>query len=225
MIGQRGDGGSALTEDTATDPMKVMTVHLHEDNPHDQYVLNEEALRTFTFAAYAGLTQSTSGVAYPDLGAGWNTVNTLDAITVPDHYATASIANNSITVQYNGVYLLIVYLSFTHNEMNSGRHIRVRLFNVTDGVPAGDGTVVGTGRNVGVTTVSVAVLVSVPEDNVEYQIQFGGGDSYASVVMDTAMFSMNSVGLYYGDLSTNAEPVGGMGRGKGRGRGLGHGQS
>ena len=74
LIGQRGDGGSALTEDTATDPMKVMTVHLHEDNPHDQYVLNEEALRTFTFAAYAGLTQSTSGVAYPDLGAGWRRI-------------------------------------------------------------------------------------------------------------------------------------------------------
>jgi hypothetical protein len=154
--------------------------------------------RLFSVAAYGGIRQSTP-VALPDIGAGWTTLTAdTDSVAVP-RAVTQNTANNSLAVNYNGVWLANIGFSISHNEAQAGRTILGRLYNLTQAT-GGAETVVGIARNTDATIFSTTSLIELAEDLIgdEYVVQIGGGDTLLTVTENSFSFSLTMVGEFRG---------------------------
>ena len=149
----------------------------------------------FTTAAYGGLSTEAE-IGLSDLGATWQTVP-FDALGVTNPRGiTQDIVNDKLGFPYKGIYSVSMFLSLSHNEVNAGREMQIRVYN-PDTATGGVGIVVGTGRNMSVTVASATILLEVSDtdpDNNHLQIQIRSAtDSYTSVILESANFDANMV--------------------------------
>jgi hypothetical protein len=201
-------------------------VHEHEakPDPHPQYTKEVDALASFGFAAYAGMQYGGAPARILDLGAGWQTIDVFNALSVDTPKGmTASLVDSSLALNFIGVYALSVSFSFGHNSSNSGRSVKLRLFDDFNQFPLGSGYQIGTGRNSEHTAASVTIVFDALPSVIGVPILLQVGDAsapYTTVDITAVTYSLFSVGEYRGELgamSTGATGVGvqGMGRGSG----------
>ena len=182
--------------------------HVAAANPHDQYTLETDALQLFTLAAYGAMEQSGDSTLFPDLGAGWQDIDVFDNVPVASpRGVTPDLVNDTLTIDTYAVYMMTLTLAMSHNEVNAGRETSLRLYDNTAGAPAGAGFTFGTGRNVGVTAASMTLMFEVPQgsEGHSYNVQIGGGDTYSSVVITSAVWTMHSIGEYRGGLERDPD--------------------
>ena len=170
----------------------------------DSFTLEADAIAVFSFAAYGGLSYSGAPLSIGNFGAGWDDIadpitNTL-TIANP-RGVTPNLLNGTLTVDFEGVYLLTVSGSFSHNESQSGRITNLRLFN-TATQTGGHGLQIGIGRNVGATNFSVVSLVEFPASSIgqPFVLQIGGGDVITDNEMNAYSYNLTGVGEFRGEL-------------------------
>ncbi len=94
---------------------------------------------------------------------------------------TFDTASDTFTFESAGAWTIMFNMSLqNHNSNNGGRNFTIRAFNVTQTV-AGDGVVVGVGRNVTDTFISISFLAEVSQANVDnndsFRIEVGNADT------------------------------------------------
>jgi hypothetical protein len=180
---------------------------------YQRMVNTAEAISTFAVAAYGGMELAAPLVPLWDLDGTWQTLDFFnEQVIAAPRGITVSLANNSMTFAYPGVYVLSLTGSFEHdNAPSTGRTTGLRTWNFTDGVP-GQGTLaIGVGRGSEVTALSVTSLTEITEGEVgkEIQLQMGGGDTIDVVQFLAASWSIWSVGEWRGGdllIISQAEP-------------------
>jgi len=90
-------------------------------------------------------------------------------------------ALNEIEFTEKGVWTLMVFFSLQgHNSDNGGRVFTIRAYNVTQSI-AGNGVVVGVGRNVQDTFVSISYLIEITQANIDnndnFRVEIGNADT------------------------------------------------
>jgi len=153
----------------------------------------------FVGAGYGAMRLSTS-VAGADLGAGWDVLDYVDEIHVTPRAMLLDISTGEFTFQIEGVWIVCLNFAFDHNEVNAGRVVYVRIYDVTQGSP-GPGLEIGTARNISVTNAYPTLMVEVNSNDV-YRLEIGGGDIYTNVVWNTLAISANLVSEPRGILLT-----------------------
>lgn len=176
--------------------------HEAKPDPHPQYALEVDAIAAFAFAAYGGIQYEGAEYSMANLGAGWVDLDMLQTASGPNRHIVLDLVNSTLEMDFEGVYLLTASLAIGHNSSNSGRTLRARLYNHTDGNALGDGFQMGTGRNAVVTSASISLLFEITSANLADAIglQIGGGDSYTSVELSAASYSIHSIGEFRGQL-------------------------
>jgi len=94
---------------------------------------------------------------------------------------TFDTASNTLSFSTAGVWTVMINMSIqNHNSNNGGRVFTVRPFNITQAI-TGDGFVVGVGRNVQDTFVSISFLAEISQANVDnndsFRIEVGNADT------------------------------------------------
>lgn len=138
-----------------------------------------------------------ASLAFPDLGAGWQTLNVFDALPFPARGMVMVTATGRFVLVNPGVYLIAMVLAFDHNELNAGRSTQVRFYNVTKGV--GDtGLTIPTGRNTDASASSATLLVAVPSTEIgdAFELQIGAGSAYSLVSFTTASLAVVGISEY-----------------------------
>jgi hypothetical protein len=131
-----------------------------------------------------------------DLGAGWETVPfDTTSISTPKG-VTYNLANNSLSLNANSVWQANINVTLTFTEVNAGRVMGVRLFNVTQGTGS-LGTESFVGRNTAGHTLTYSLLLETTTAGDEIQIQVSGlTDTFANVTAIGAGFGVNNVGPF-----------------------------
>ena len=172
--------------------------HVQETNPHDQYMLESDALAVFAYAAYGGLSLATPGVG-ASIGVAWETVQFDAVVPATPRSVTASTIANTIAYHADGVYALTVTINVVHNSSTQGRTFNLRLWNVTEAARIGNIIVVTTGRNADGSHMSITTLVEIGEAQKNHPIRLEIGntsDSYSAVLWDVAELVTWGVGEY-----------------------------
>lgn len=112
--------------------------------------LQSQLIGVVAISAYGGISNS-ADVSVSDITSTFQTLSGLDTgnITSPKNIAQDTI-NDGLSFDISGVFNLSGHVSLTFVEVNAGRTIELRFFNVTAGVPIGTtGAVYFVGRNQG----------------------------------------------------------------------------
>ncbi|RKX47804.1 MAG: hypothetical protein DRP64_00110 [Verrucomicrobia bacterium] len=170
-----------------------------QPDPHPQYAREEAVLKFMAFSSYAGMIGQAT---LADIDSGWTPILNYPSESVPPRFAATDIAAGTIRVDNPGVFVLIVALSVEFADSNSGRITTIRLFNTTSGTAVGAGVPVYVGRNQDGLTTAVSLLFTVDSAGAgdSLRIEIGDGDSFSGVVLDSAAYSIFSVGPYQGEL-------------------------
>jgi hypothetical protein len=133
---------------------------------------------------------------FPDLGAGWANIDNYvynisspSDVVVDPVLGTFNVAfESAVMVSFNG--------AFTHNELNAGRSVGIRLYNLTSNTVA-ESSIAPTGRDAGATTISMQFLVRIPPEALGDRLvfQIGGGDSYTACSWISKSMTMTNAGL------------------------------
>lgn len=124
--------------------------------------------------------------------ASWVEIPMDSALILDPRGVTYDLPSNSVSAEYPGIWLLLAKVSLTFDEVNSGRELRLRLYNKTQGAPGDRVFVDGVGRNVGTGTVRINSLISEFQANIndEYVLQVSGDSSFTNVNCIGATFGV-----------------------------------
>lgn len=175
-----------------------------EPNPHDQYLLEADAVQVFSFAAYGGMyTAIPTDIT---IGLGWDVLKFDSLGLSTPRGVTVSLINNTMAFDVDGVYTLALTGSILHDSVNFGREFLVRIWNVTDGSEPAHPFRVFTGRNADGTNIAVTGQFEITEASKGHDIRFevgGTTSSYAAVNFDGEL-SVNNVGEWREPLPSDA---------------------
>lgn len=172
----------------------------------DIYALAEFAIDTFTVAGYGGIGQDAASAPLADITTTYTTINTFDIPLIVPRGVSYGFANNSLALDAPGVWYVSVKVTLQHNELNAGRVIGLRFFNLTTGLPGAVVFRYGVGRNVGVSNIALGVFFNVDNPGDEIVLQLGtDGDTFTTVTCIGAIFEMHSVSEYKGDFQVEAQ--------------------
>lgn len=160
-----------------------------------------DAVQVFSFVAYAS-AKCPLNTTFADLGATWQDLDIFTTQSITPKGITLNLVDGRFTVLNEGIYNLSITGSMEHNSDNSGRVFYIGLYNYTDSVAVGSGLIIGSGRNVFSTTISISFLLDVDSSlvNKELGFQIGDGDTYTSVNFQTAAYSINAEGEWRGTI-------------------------
>jgi hypothetical protein len=142
--------------------------------------------------AYGGIRKTTDQVI-GTLGAAYVSIINYQTNSFSDNKnIVVNLLNGTLSFNTPGNYTFIIGLAvvFTQDN-NSSRFFNVRLFNTTDNVVASNTTLsYHVGGYLAGTTLSITGTVYIPpgSENKEYIIQIGGGDTFATTVVNDSEF-------------------------------------
>lgn len=119
------------------------------------------------------------------LGAGWVDAE-FDATPNAQRYMLY-LPPSDVIFYLPGLYQFAISGVFEHNSSNQGRTTNMRWWNETDQAVIGSSVVISTGRNAEASNFSIIGLISIDSSLTEkfIRLQFGGGDSYSSVIFNS----------------------------------------
>lgn len=145
----------------------------------------------FVVAGYGGVKLDTPA-ALSDIDSTWQTLPADSAVVGIPKYVTQDFAQDGVIIIAAGIWQVAANIAISHNELNAGREMQLRLLNVDTGVP-GAGVTFGTGRNVGITNMTATVLFDMPEidENDLFVLQVNSAlDTYSLVTLESYNFSV-----------------------------------
>lgn len=157
----------------------------------------ESVISNFVLAGYGGLGLTTARLG-SNIGLAWQTITGYDETTVTTpRFVEQDLANSGLVLNIEGVWLISVYFAISHNEVNAGRTMEFRFYDNDLGTGTRE-LVVGTGRNVGVTSFSGSFLAEVGSAAINdlWQVQVRSDDSYTAVTWEDQEFSVTHVGEF-----------------------------
>ncbi len=161
-----------------------------------------EALKLWVAAGYGGITQETpTGIG--DIGGGilnWETLVADTISTAVPRGVDQLLATNALSLNAAGVWSVSVSFSISHNEVNSSRQFSIRIFDITS-ASAGKATLIGIGRNSGVTTFATTFLLDITPGQTgdDWRIEVGGtADNITGVDENSYAFNANLVSEFRG---------------------------
>lgn len=148
---------------------------------------------TYSSAAYGGVRQSTP-VGLPDINATFQTIPADSGSIAAPLGINQDFAKDGVEFEGEGVFQGNIGITLSHNEVNAGRVIQIRLFNATD-LQSSIDTVVGTGRNTSVTNINFSSLVNISASSIGdlYVVQISSADSYSSVQLESYSFTVAQI--------------------------------
>lgn len=163
-------------------------------------------ITNFSVPGYGGLRIATPPVVIADITATWTKLTAFDAVmfVVPDA-VVQNLANSSLIISEQGVWVLSVFIAMTHNESNQGRTLHVRVYNEISGVPVGNQVTIGVGRNQPATYIGGSFPNDVPletvNDDLIIELRTEVGDTLTSVQVTTAVYSWHHVSGFAGAIA------------------------
>jgi hypothetical protein len=150
-------------------------------------------LSNTVLAGYGGLNQG--GATDPlTVDATWRALTVLDTESLAESSRVSyDVPNGAMVFDAVGVWRISVGLPLEHDELNAGRTVGVRLWDVAGAQPLGSEYLYYTGRNQGGSNIEFTRLIEVGDALVgaAIQVQLGGYSSYASVTMEGGAFEAN----------------------------------
>lgn len=171
-----------LTPAGAFDPLKWAKVSIKDNRAYIDKT-RDDVTDNFVLAGYGqiGLDAITS---ISDISAGvWQTLPMDIELLTDPRYVTYNLINNSLAYTIEGIWSLNIKISLDFDEVNAGRELNLRFYNLTT---ATAGAVVfreGVGRNTSVGGFSFQVIISTDEFTIndEFVLQVSGDSSFTTV--------------------------------------------
>jgi hypothetical protein len=174
----------------------------------DIYALADFSIDTYTVAGYGGIGQNAASAPLADVNATFTTLNTFDIPLIVPRGVAYSFPNDSMALEFPGVWYQSIKVTLEHNELNAGRVIALRTLNLTTGTPSGVVFRYGVARNVAVSNLTLGAFFEVAEDRVgdEIVLQLGtDGDVFTAVNCIGAIYEVHSISEYKGDFQVEAQ--------------------
>ena len=145
-----------------------------------------------------GGIRKTSNQAVGTLGAAYVTVTNYDSVAItPIGGLTLDLAVGSVETTYPTNYVVTVNTTFSCTpDNNSSRFTYYRLFNATDNAPVADSErIIYVGAYAAGGTINLSSPLALPAllFGKKLVVQIGGGSTFASVIVDSAAFTMIEV--------------------------------
>ena len=175
------------------------------NSTEDIYASLAFSILTFVNAGYGAISLATPTLM-GTIGAGFNTVP-MDSENISDpRNVTHDLASEGLHIDDEGIWRITAMLSLSHDELNAGRTIFVRLWNETEAVALVT-IPVGIGRNIGVTTWTGTFLVEFPAALVgdTIQLQIGGGNVVLATTAEFASLNCNNCGEFRGEFQLDSQ--------------------
>lgn len=154
------------------------------------------ASNSLVSAGYGGIGQNAIQ-ALPDLGASWVTLDIFDTELLASPIdVVQDITNDALAFTSEGVWQISAKVSISHNELNAGREIRLRIYDVTAATAGATEFVYGVARNVGASTLIIpATLVDITSPQVGhlFAMQIGSGGDFNTVSALGSTFTVTRV--------------------------------
>lgn len=146
----------------------------------------------FVVSGYGAIGLNTP-VSLADIAVGvWQTLPMDTNVISAPKFMTQNLANNSLSFLVEGIWNLSPKVSLEFTEVNAGRRLLLRVYNITTNTPGASVYVEGVGRNTDVGGFSFTVPIEVPEADVgdEFVLQISGNASFTSVESIGSVFYM-----------------------------------
>jgi len=194
-----------------TDHSVLTNRDLDDQHPISSITGLQTSLDTKVVQGYGGILLDAPTVIADLNGTSW--------VTLPANAASVSspidvgqdFATNSISIDSEGVWLVVLSGTLSHNEVNAGRTMGVRVHNV-DKVTSPHVVGVPTGRNAPGTDFSYSFLVEITGANVtdNFTVDIGGpGDTYTNLQVTEYSFDAVHVSGDGAGGSSPSDPSGG----------------
>ncbi len=156
----------------------------------------------FNAAAYGSMGLS-APIAGPNIPVGsFIIVTQFDSNSTAVRGLVLDFTADTFSFNFAGIFRLSVMFTIEHDDINAGRQFELRLFNVTEAVAALP-TVIGIGRNQGVTNYTATFLVDIAAADVDDVFRLEVGN--ASVVIQTVVW--DTLNLSIDMVSEWREPI------------------
>ncbi len=156
-------------QDNATALVQTnLNTHLADasDECHAQYATRADALATFTAAGYGGIGVD-AGALMADIGATWQNISGYDLFLIDEPRGiTYALPNDGIRFNAEGIWQVTVKVSLVFVEVNAGRQLSLRMFNVDIGASAGISFNFFVGRNQAGANLNFTLAAHIPAASV-----------------------------------------------------------
>jgi len=159
----------------------------------DEDAMQRRAILNLVPAGYGG-GQQVANVAH-DILTAYSTVPFDTLNPTVNRGVSFNTINNTFTFTAAGIWTIFFNMSLQgFNSLNSGRNFTARLYNVSQSV-AGDGVIIGVGRNMQDIFVSTGFLVQISQSNVVNadEIRLETGNASADITGGTIINAMTQV--------------------------------
>jgi hypothetical protein len=153
------------------------------------------AIATFVKAGYGsiGLDATTS---LSDIAVGvWQTLDMDVSLISPPKDITYDLATNSMAIDKEGIWSSSVKISLTFDDVNAGRQLRLRFYNLTTATPGANVFVEGVGRNVDVGGFSFTFAneTPLPDEGDKVVLQISGDAIFTNVEQIGSVWLLNHI--------------------------------
>ena len=130
-----------------------------------------------------------------DLGVAWQDIDVYDSSSLSAVGCTLTLATGHVSFSYPGLWQLSFALSLSHNSLNTGRTTSVRMFNVTTQQQIGNPFLIGIGRNVEQSSITMPLLlpISIASIGDDISFQIGNGSTITSVEFTSQSLSLAQI--------------------------------
>ena len=157
-----------------------------------------QSLNVFVAAGYGGIGVDAPS-ALPNLGATWVPLTgfDLELIATPLN-VIQYLPNNALGIESEGVWQVGAKVSLTFAELNAGREMSLRLFNINTATPSPITFNFFVGRNQAGANLSFTLNIDIDPVNVDdlYMLEIGGGDIFTGVTNIGTTYQMNHVSQF-----------------------------
>ena len=141
--------------------------------------------------AFANMYSSTSqSIANITVG-NWFDITNFPNTTVTPVGIQVNKTTGVLTIEAPGNYVVAINLSLRHNELNSGRTVQLRPYNITTSTPLNNLTF-GTARDTDTTNLTATFMINVAIAGVQVKLQIGNPDT----VYTTCSFLQKGISLW-----------------------------
>ena len=140
---------------------------------------------------YGQINRNTNQIVV--MGAGWTSIQNYTAQLTNPKGVVQDMVPGTLSLQNLGVYQLMIDITLTFDESNTGRSTNLRMFDVGSGLPFGVENSLFVGRNAAGLTSSFVYLFEAITVGRVFCLQIGGGDAFPNTRIEKIVFGVATV--------------------------------
>jgi hypothetical protein len=173
-----------------------------QGSTEDIYKLAEFLVTLYVVAGYGSIgLDAITGL--PNITATWQTLPFDVLLIDPPRGANYDLPNDGMGFDLEGVWRVNAKISLEFAEVNAGRRLQLRIWNLTQGITGGIVFQYTVGRNTDGVNLNLSVMTTIEEANVGDVLQLqvaSSSDTFTAVQAIGSTWDINHVSEYKGDL-------------------------